>query len=48
MKRILILFVCSFVLSHVAFAQGMSDQQVMQFIAAEAKAGTNQAQIVPN
>lgn len=46
MKRILILFVCSFVLSHVAFAQGMSDQQVMQFIAAEAKAGTNQAQIV--
>ena len=46
MKRILFLFVCSVVLSSVAFAQGMSDQQVMQFIAAEAKAGTNQAQIV--
>ena len=27
-------------------AQGMSDQQVMTFIAAEAKAGTSQAQIV--
>lgn len=46
MKRILFLFVCSLFLSSVAFAQGMSDQQVMQFIAAEAKAGTNQAQIV--
>ena len=30
----------------VAVAQGMSDQQVMQFIQAEAKAGTSQAQIV--
>ena len=40
MKRILILFVCSLVLSHVAFAQGMSDQQVMQFIQREAQAGT--------
>jgi len=30
----------------IAFAQGMSDQQVMQFIAAEAKAGTSQTQIV--
>jgi protein involved in polysaccharide export with SLBB domain len=28
------------------FAQGMSDQQVMSFIAAEAKAGTSQGQIV--
>ena len=46
MKRILILFFCSFVLSHVAFAQGMSDQQVMQFIQREAQAGTSQAQIV--
>ena len=46
MKRILILFVCSFVLSSVAFAQGMSDQQVMQFIQREAQAGTSQAQIV--
>lgn len=30
----------------IAMAQGMSDQQVMNFIAAEAKAGTSQAQIV--
>ena len=30
----------------VAFAQGMSDQQVMNFIAAEVKAGTSQSQIV--
>jgi protein involved in polysaccharide export with SLBB domain len=30
----------------MAAAQGMSDQQVMNFIAAEAKAGTSQAQIV--
>ena len=28
------------------FAQGMSDQQVLAFIASEAKAGTSQAQIV--
>jgi protein involved in polysaccharide export with SLBB domain len=33
-------------LSGVAMAQGMSDQQVLQFIASEAKAGTGQAQIV--
>ena len=46
MKRILILFVCSLVLSHVAFAQGMSDQQVMDFVKREAKAGTSQSQIV--
>lgn len=46
MKRILILFVCSLVLSHVAFAQGMSDQQVIQFMQKEAKAGTSQSQIV--
>ena len=46
MKRILILFVCSLALSSVAFAQGMSDQQVMQFIQREAQAGTSQAQIV--
>lgn len=30
----------------IAFAQGMSDQQVLQFIASEAKAGTSQSQIV--
>lgn len=32
--------------SMMAAAQGMSDQQVMQFIAAEVKAGTSQGQIV--
>ena len=46
MKRILFLLFGSFVLTTVCMAQGMSDQQVAQFIAAEAKAGTNQAQIV--
>ena len=30
----------------IAFAQGMSDQQVMQFIQQETKAGTSQSQIV--
>ena len=30
----------------IAFAQGMSDQQVMQFIQQEVKAGTSQSQIV--
>lgn len=46
MKKILFLFLLSFVLGGTCFAQGMSDQQVMQFIASEAKAGTSQAQIV--
>lgn len=46
MKRILFLFFCSFVLTTVCMAQGMSDQQVAQFIAVETKAGTSQAQIV--
>ena len=30
----------------MTFAQGMSDQQVMQFVASEVRAGTSQAQIV--
>lgn len=46
MKKILFLFLLSFVFGGTCFAQGMSDQQVMQFIASEAKAGTSQAQIV--
>ena len=46
MKRILLAFLCLTMLSGVAMAQGMSDQQVLQFIASEAKAGTGQAQIV--
>ena len=40
------MFLLSFVLGGTCFAQGMSDQQVIQFIASESKAGTSQAQIV--
>lgn len=46
MKKILFLFLLTFVIGGTCFAQGMSDQQVMQFIASEVKAGTSQAQIV--
>lgn len=46
MKRILLALLCLTMLSGIAMAQGMSDQQVLQFIASEAKAGTSQAQIV--
>ena len=46
MKRILLAFLCLTMLSGIVMAQGMSDQQVLQFIASEAKAGTGQAQIV--
>ena len=46
MKRILLTFLCLTMLTGIAMAQGMSDQQVLQFIASEAKAGTGQAQIV--
>lgn len=45
MKKLLLLFLCSFVLSAACFAQGMSDQQVLQFIQTETKAGTSQSQI---
>ena len=45
MKKNLLFFL--FLLSSaVVFGQGMSDQQVAQFIASEAKAGTSQGQIV--
>lgn len=45
MKKNLLFFL--FLLSSaVVFGQGMSDQQVAQFIASEAKAGTSQSQIV--
>ncbi len=46
MKRILLAFLCLTMLSSLVMAQGMSDQQVLQFIASEAKAGTSQTQIV--
>ncbi len=45
MKKYVILFMMLLTAS-MTFAQGMSDQQVMQFIASEVKAGTSQAQIV--
>lgn len=45
MKKLFLLFLCSFVLSAACLAQGMSDQQVLQFIQTETKAGTSQSQI---
>ena len=45
MKKILFLLLMA-LMPLANFAQGMSDQQVMSFIAAEAKAGTSQGQIV--
>ena len=45
MKKYVILFMMLLTAS-MTFAQGMSDQQVTQFIASEVKAGTSQAQIV--
>lgn len=46
MKRILLALLCFTMLSGIVMAQGMSDDQVLAFIANEAKAGTGQAQIV--
>ena len=46
MKRILLAFLCLTMLSSLVMAQGMSDQQVLQFIASETRAGTKQSQIV--
>ena len=45
MKKYVLFFVMLLSVQ-MTVAQGMSDQQVMQFIAAEAKAGTSQTQIV--
>ncbi len=45
MKRILLAFLCLTMLSSLVMAQGMSDQQVLQFIASETRAGTKQSQI---
>ena len=45
MKKYVLFFVMLLSVQ-MAVAQGMSDQQVMSFIASEAKAGTSQAQIV--
>lgn len=46
MKRFLLAILCLTMFSSIALAQRMSDEQVLQFIASEAKAGTSQAQIV--
>lgn len=46
MRKLLLLFLCSVTMTCVCRAQSMSDQQVMQFIQTEAKAGTSQSQIV--
>ena len=46
MKRFLLATTLCLTMSLGVFAQGMSDQQVLAFIASEAKAGTSQAQIV--
>ena len=45
MKKYVLFFVMLLSVQ-MAVAQGMSDQQVMSFIASEVKAGTSQAQIV--
>ena len=41
-----VLFLLVLLSSTMTFAQGMSDQQVIQFIGSEVKSGTSQAQIV--
>ena len=46
MRKLLFLFLCAFVWTGACLAQGMSDQQVLQFIQKETKAGTSQSQIV--
>lgn len=46
MKRILLVFLCLTMLSSIAMAQGMSDQQVLQYIASQVRAGTRENQIV--
>lgn len=46
MKRFLLAFLCLTMLSSIAMAQGMSDEQVLQFIASEVRAGTEQTQII--
>lgn len=46
MKRVLLAFFCLTMLSSLVMAQGMSDQEVLQFIASEARVGTSQQQIV--
>ena len=46
MKKLLFMFLCAFVWTGACLAQGMSDQQVLQFIQKETKAGTSQSQIV--
>ena len=45
MKRILLLLICMFCMM-TGFAQGMSDKQVIQYIARQHKAGRSQSQIM--
>ena len=45
MKKRFLLFALLLLVAATASAQGMSDEQVMNFIASEAKAGTSQSQI---
>ena len=45
MKKRFLLFALLLLVAATASAQGMSDEQVMSFIASEAKAGTSQSQI---
>ena len=46
MKKYILCFLLMLLGTATAEAQGMTDQQVINFIAAESKAGTNQSQIV--
>ena len=46
MKKIVLVYVLLLLSVVTTSAQGMNDQQVMSFIAAEMKAGTGKAQIV--
>ena len=46
MKKFFFAVLLSLTCLSSAWAQGMSDSQVMQFIASESKAGTSQSQIV--
>lgn len=46
MKKILLAFLYLTMFSALVMAQGMTDQQILQFIARETKAGTGEAQIV--
>ena len=46
MRKFFLVFILGLLSASMTYAQGMSDQQVMSFIASEMKAGTSQGQIV--